>query len=359
MWRLVLLVITVLSAEVSSGQYLSLSGEEMENLKIKIKYDTAVRNICNGILKKADDAKKAVPNPIVNLSTAGRLRGDSIREQSVKSIKDFDKIWCFAFAYSFTNRDEYLVKLETFLLLWADINIANGEPINETKLEPLLEGYDVVRNKMNKQSTEKIDAWLHSIAEMETNKDEFKILKKYNNINSHRIKIVGMIGVLLNNREFVKYAEDELIKQIENNLYTDGSSFDFLERDALHYHCYTLEPLLRLSIALNRFNGKNYFNYTSSKNTSLKKSVDFLIPYLTREKRHQEYVNSRVNFDKVRSANGQDNYRTGRTFDPKEGVLVIELTSFFDSHYLLNLATYQFPVNRNNSFRMILNELSQ
>ena len=38
-------------------------------------------------------------------------------------------------------------------------------------------------------------------------------------------------------------------KQIAANLRPDGSSLDFHERDALHYHCYDLEPLLTLAIA--------------------------------------------------------------------------------------------------------------
>ena len=110
----------------------------------------------------------------------------------------------------------------------------------------------------------------------------------------------------------------------------DGSGIDFTERDALHYHVYTLEPLISLATTIKRATGKDYYNYISSTGSSIKKSVDFLIPFVTGEKTHPEYVNSKVSFDKKRSDNKEPGFEIGANFKPTAATEVIIEACYFE-----------------------------
>lgn len=151
----------------------------------------------------------------------------------------------------------------------------------------------------------------------------------FNNWNSHRLKVIGCIAYLLNNEEYKQYINEALPVQIEKNLLPDGSGFDFLERDALHYHVYTLEPLISLATVLKRATGKDYYNYVSPSGASIKKSIDFLIPYVTGEKTYGEYVNSKVAFDKKRAENKEAGFEIGANFQPTHGIGVITQAAYF------------------------------
>jgi len=97
----------------------------------------------------------------------------------------------------------------------------------------------------------------------------------------------------------------------------------------LHYHCYTLEPLLTLCMDA-KLNGYDLFHYVSPKGCSLQKAIDFLMPFATGEKVHQEFVNSRVKFDRIRSNAGQKDYQSGRLFRPEETLKTLTEYYFFN-----------------------------
>jgi hypothetical protein len=103
------------------------------------------------------------------------------------------------------------------------------------------------------------------------------------------------------------------------------------ERDALHYHCYDIEPLLELAIAANN-HGTNLYTYKSKSGASLEKSVKFLLPFCSGEKKHPEFVKSTVAFDRKRAESGDENYKAGHLFDPKKGGHSLELATAFDKN---------------------------
>lgn len=347
-----------LCSSVSSAQVISFNASEIAKMKELISSDTSAANRYEKISKDAKSALGASPHPIVKISTAGRLKGDTVREETNKATKDFYKIWCLAVSYSFTGDELYLRQAIKFILAWAEVNMASGEPINETKLDPVLEAYDIVRSKIANEEKQKIENWLRSIADAEINGRIYGTKTAVNNWNSHRIKIVGLIGFAIGDEKYKTYAESALKEQIKNNLLEDGSSWDFKERDALHYHCYDIEPLLKISIAFKR-TGKDYYKYISDNNSSLEKSVSFLKPYLSGIKYHEEFVNSNVNFDKRRSDNNQEAYKTGRKFEAKQAVQSLELAEYFDPSLLEVIKGINTNFGIFSSFRLLINEATR
>jgi hypothetical protein len=179
-----------------------------------------------------------------------------------------------------------------------------------------------------------------------------------NNWNSHRIKIIAMIVYTLHNDKYDEIIQQELARQIGINLYADGSGYDFTERDALHYHIYTLEPLITAATVIYRATGKDYFNYESEKGASIKKSVDFLVPFVTGEKTHDEFLNSRVGFDRARAKNNEKEYQPGSKFNPLSGIHVLEQAAYFNNKYTA-IAQQAIPLGspRNYDWQLILNKV--
>lgn len=318
-------------ASIATAQYIGLTSKEIPSIKKLIKKDSSVFNLYSSIKKVANAALKAGPNPIDTVVSEGHLSNDPKKVTTGKSLRDIDKIYSLGIAYKIEQNNIYLKKLTEFLVAWATVNQPQGNPINDTKFEDLFFAYDMVKAEVSSLQRQSIDTWLAKIAdeEIRTGKNKAKTTS-FNNWNSHRLKTIGLIAYILDNAEYKKYIDEELPVQIEKNLLPDGSGFDFHERDALHYHVYTLEPLISLSTVLKRATGKDYYHYVSASGASIKRSIEFLKPYVTGEKTHGEYVNSTVAFDKKRADNKEAGFEIGANFKPLHAIPVMIEACYFE-----------------------------
>jgi len=344
----------------ANAQYVSLSNDEFGNLKNLIKSDAGAKAAFAPFQTTADKALTEQPDPIEKITTEGKLAGDPDKIKTIKAVEDANKIYSMALVYKLYNNKTYLDKASEYLQAWARVNESSGDPIDETRLEDLIAGYDIIRNDMSAGVRKAVDNWLQEIADGELNSKYMAPGKgtAINNWNSHRIKIMAMIAYTLHNEKFGKIVQDELAKQIGINLYPDGSGHDFTERDALHYHIYTLEPLITAATVIYRATGKDYFNYESEKGSSIRKSTDFLVPFVTGEKTHGEFLNSHVAFDKARAKNGEKDYQAGAKFDPATGVHVLEQAAYFNNEYLEAIKKETPAGSRdNNDWQLVLNKV--
>jgi hypothetical protein len=313
------------------GQYVGLNKKEISNLKQIVIKDSSAKKFYSSIKRTADNALTQTPNPIDTVVSEGHLATDPKKIRTVQSLKDIDKIYSLVIAYVIDGNKGYLQKAGEYISEWAMVNQPQGNPINDTKFEDLLFAYDLVKNELSKDQKNAINSWLEKMANAEIKTALPKTKKtSYNNWNSHRLKTIGLIAYLLNNDTYKAYINVELPAQVEKNLLPDGSGIDFHERDALHYHVYTLEPLISLSTVLKRATGKDFYHYTSPSGASIKKSIDFLIPFVTGEKTHGEYVNSTVAFDKKRADNKEPGFQIGAPFKQTAGLGVLVQASYFE-----------------------------
>lgn len=273
---------------------------------------------------QADLALGAAPNPIHTIRTEGKLAGDPDKVATQTSLRDMRALSVLGYAFEITGDAKYADKARSFVLAWARVNQPTGDPIDETNLEPLIVAYDQTLESFSSSERRSVDAYLRRIIDA-----EWGARQVTSNWQSHRLKIVGLAAFVLKDDALIARAIEGFKKQIGANLNRDGSSYDFRERDALHYHVYDLEPLLTLAIAA-RNNGLELYDYTGKAGGSLRKSVNFLVPYCTGEKTHQEFVHSHVEFDRKRAANGEKGYQIGHLFRPAEGLRALSLASIFD-----------------------------
>lgn len=314
------------------GQVVGLTSAQREKLAELVKADKAAAAQFKSIQREADKALAATPNPIEKIQTEGKLKSDPVRIKTRDSLLDMQKIQALGWAFAVTGDARYAAKTKEFILSWARVNHATGDPIDETNLEPLIVAYDLVRDQFSLAEKSEVEGWLKKVAAAEIASRKEKSATSYNNWNSHRLKIVGLAGFALADKALIDYAVQGYRRQIEANLRADGSSFDFHERDALHYHCYDLEPLLTLAIAASQ-NGVDLYHFQAASGASLPKSIQFLVPYCDGTRTHAEWVNSKVAFDRKRAQSGDKHFAAGRLFEPREAAPVFELAAFFNESY--------------------------
>ncbi|MDB5117241.1 MAG: hypothetical protein JWQ79_2733 [Mucilaginibacter sp.] len=357
---IILLFVFAAFAMRAGAQYVSLSNDEFGKLKNLINNDPGVKAAFEPFETQASKALTEEPDPIERIASEGKLAGDPDKIKTGKAVEDVNKIYALALVYKIDGNKACLDKVAQYLQAWAKVNKSCGDPIDETKLENLIIGYDIVRNAIDPQVKKQVDSWLQDIADGELNSKYMAPGRgtAINNWNSHRIKIMAMIVYTLHNDKYEKIVQNELTKQIAINLNADGSGHDFEERDALHYHIYTLEPLITAAMVIYRATGKDYFNYESEKGSSIKKSVDFLVPFVTGEKTHGEFLNSHVAFDRARAKNNEKEYQPGSKFNPLNGVHVLEQAAYFNDKYLAAVKQATAGNTRHsNEWELVLNRV--
>jgi Alginate lyase len=354
-------VVTIALATLSFSSFAQLVGlnnDEIEKLKTRIKIDGQTKKLYQGFEKSALNYLNEQPNPIDTIRTEGLLKGNPKKEKTRLALADMNKMFILALQYRITNNRKYLNKCAEFLGAWARINKANGDPIDDTNLDKAIEAYDLIKKDMSSTDKKQIEQWLTETAWAEINSKRMKAGRAtaINNWNAHRLKEVGEIGYTLNNQDFIKWTIDNLKSHININLFPDGTSLDFKERDAMHYHIYDLEPMLKLAIMIDRANGPNFYTYESPNGSSIKKSVEWLIPYINGEKQHEEYVNTTVKFDRDRAKNNEPGFAPGTMFKPELALPVLKLSVYFDN----TQAELLKKVNHNDTnWQMVLDEIQR
>jgi hypothetical protein len=306
----------------------------------------------------------AVPSPADTILTEGILQGDPRKIKTWESLNDMQKVYALSLAYQINGDKKYLSKASEFLGAWAKSNRPQGNPINDTNLDRIIFAYDLLKKDITPELNSDVITWLKEVADQQI-KSYDKAVKRgkpsVNNWNSHRIKEVAEVAWAINNAELKSWAINAYKAQIEVNLLPDGSTTDFHERDALHYHVYGVDPLLVAATIIARgssFEG-NPYTFTSKSGSSLKKSIDWLIPFFTGEKTHAEWVNSKVAFDKKRAANGEKGYIAGTLFKPAEARTSIALAQYFEPQLLTIYRKEGKKDTKYPNFQFVLNEVKR
>lgn len=331
----------------------SLNPAEISRLQNLVTNNAAAAKQFASVRKFADAALLDNPNPIKTVVSEGHLESDPDKIHTTAALADMRKVESLAWAWAATGDARYAAKVREFILAWAKVNRSDGNPINETKFEPLITAYDLTRNTFPEFEKTAVDGWLKAKAEM---------LRKSTkgltgNWHSHRLKMMGLIGLVVNDPALWIFADDGYKKQIGENFAADGSSEDFKKRDALHYHLYTVEPLLTLACAGERL-GEHLFEFTATNGASLKKAVDFVIPFADGSKLHIEFVNTTIAFDRQRAANGEKEYQP-HPWNPKAAIDMFSMAAKFDPKYVgiinrISGATNEMFLN----WRMVVNAAS-
>ena len=311
---------------------ISLTLKQVEALRKATGDDPNAARAFEPVKKTADKALRESPNPIKRIVSEGRLYSDLEKKRSLQARNDLPKVEALGYAYAVLEKTGYGQKAREFVLAWARTYEPDGNPINETEFIRLMKGYDLTRALFSDSQRSEVDRWLLRMAERQKMGIRPSSSTSKNNHHSHRLKITGHTAFLIPNPELIRWVVADYQRHLDVNLYPDGATFDFHERDALHYHVYDLLPLVELAIAANK-NGVDFYGYATPQGANLEKSIAFLIPYITGEKEHREFVSSTVKFDFQRSAAGDPSIRAGEKWLPGKAKALFDLAGYFQPRF--------------------------
>lgn len=214
-------------------------------------------------------------------------------------------------------RQNNVVEVENKLLAFMDWWKPIGHPITEQELISILYDAIVVPNWSKfttiTQETTKTYARSFAAALVTTYEKPELLLNpltskryaddvQYNNFQSIRIYQVAYIADFLKDEELIKWSYEHLVKQIDNNLYDDGTSFDFHHRDSLGYHVYNVRALVKACLVLqggqHKYSNVDLYTYVTKNTNSIKNSIHYLFPYVKGEKEHYMLLKSHFRSDK-------------------------------------------------------------
>jgi len=284
-------------------------------------------------IQYADQALNGTPHPMARVHTEGTLNGQGIRDQSILAERDWTAALNLGLAYRLTGDKKYVSAADRYLGAWFAIYKPDFNPIDETPIDQLMMAYELTTGKLS-ETTERqaVELW-RSFAEGYIGWMEQQGTTNITNWSSHRVKLGVMAAYLLGDAKLEARGAVVFRDQLNRNMHSDGSVMDFYLRDALHYVFYDLDPLLMAALVAQR-HGQDWF-HTGEDGKNLADGVDWFVPYETGEKKHEEFVHSRVPIDAARA---KMNYKGfAGPWDPADGVDTLALATLMDSHFDLAL----------------------
>lgn len=287
------------------------------------------------ILADAEKHLSDQPHPLPHLHTEGTLPHQGIRDESIAAEKDWPLMRQAALAWRLSADGRYLQQVDAYLAAWAHTYEPDFNPIDETNLDGLIDAYVLTSSGLSPATREATRALLRKLGEGYIERVcQFPSPAhgtQTNNWQSHRIKLITLTAAALGDPAMLKTARELFQKQVAANIRPDGTVIDFQERDALHYVVYDLQPLVTAAIAAQPFD-PDWLRYTTPEGASVAKALDWLRPFATGERTHEEFVHTSVKFDRDRAQAGEKGY--GGQWDPKTSGTLYWLAAQLDDSYL-------------------------
>lgn len=247
------------------------------------------------------------PAPLARLHTEGTLPGHGIRDISIKAKADHPITLDFALAWRLTGERAFIDQTGRYLTAWADVYEMSFNPIDETGFDALMLAYDLTKADLPTATRTQMDAFWRRMAVGYLDAMDAGPKNAHTNWQSHRIKLAAMSAFATGDETLIARARKRYEAQVAANLNPDGTTFDFHERDALHYVTYNFDPLLMANLAA-KANGQDWFRHRAATGSSLPHSLDWFAAYARGDKTHIEFANSKIQFDRDRANSGQSEY---------------------------------------------------
>jgi hypothetical protein len=285
--------------------------------------DSPVRKYVNNLLSKAEKDRQAqikiIAIPAIHLE--GVLAKEPEYKESNDALNTINPLIGWAFAARLKTGPEGAVFAQLAhdgILTWIrTYRSPTGNPINESRLIPLLRAIDIFFPLFQPNEQAEAQAWLRGLI---LASDQFKGAhgrdeRGSNNFETWRLSIRAMAAQVLGDGTETAATATLMDEHIRQNIWDDGSTFDFHRRGALHYHVYDLEAYTQSAIYVPSI-------YQPEDKARLETAFLFLKPYFTGEKQNIEFSNpdpslgKPIKFDIQRKNSGQKDF-LNQPWDPK------------------------------------------
>jgi hypothetical protein len=201
-----------------------------------------LKRIANPLLSKH-------AHPMLTLGSSGKVnRRDPLLLASREAFKDADRAAVLALTYRLTHDTRYLDCVRDGLIQWATLNHPTGNPIDETRLDGFIWAYDLVSCDLSEQERRVVLRWFQAMR-FKKIAWNFGHVTTSNNYRIHQIKMLILLDTVLGfeNARRLDIASADKYSHINLN-HVSGVSVDYLQRHALYYHNYVMQPWLEIGL---------------------------------------------------------------------------------------------------------------
>jgi multidrug resistance efflux pump len=241
------------------------------------------------ILEAARKAERMPPAPVRIIHSAGVTEKSSDFAASRRAFLDADNFLFLAMASRLTGKSGYRESALAVANAWARVNQPTGQPIDETRLEAFLWGLDLLGPEADSAP---VHAWLERWSAA-NHAYSFGPKTESNNQMTHHLKIALMLDKYLGRTaDYERDLAAALRHEKVNLASADGSSLDYRERDAMHYHIFDLEAWTEIALL------------TGCCGSSIDRAFAFFENQMREHPGHIEFANSTVPIDSKRASEG-------------------------------------------------------
>jgi hypothetical protein len=361
-----LIVLSVLAAPAEAGDdpgefsiptTLPLEAGQLARLRRLVAEDKEARALAEEIHRRGRPLLDRKPRPLEVIHYEGLVNTDPRRIATVKKLKDMADVARLLNYWQVTADARAAEAMERYILAWSSTYRITGNDVNENKFFPLLNAYLAVRGGMDPPERKQVESWIRRMGQ--AHRRAVARPKQYTNRYGKSLRILAQAGIILGEKEWIAEARQGVKRFVARSLRADGTSHDLERRDTLTYHGSSLKTPLDLAIMLGP-PGRELYTWQNQAGGSIKKSVDYVVPYALGEKTRREWRRSKVGLDRRRSEAGLEKYRPGRLFEPKDALGLMEKASYFDPDlvdvvvHILDSEARRFP-----TWRVLLNEAAR
>jgi hypothetical protein len=304
-----------------------LAAAQLERLRQLVVSDPEAAALFAKLKEEAVGLTAKSPRPIAVIHYEGLVNTDPRRIETVSHLREMDDIAALFNYWQASGDEDAADALRRFTIAWAKTYRPTGNDVNENKFLPIFDSYAALRETFAEEDRAIVDAWMREMARLHAG--GIRNSKRFTNRFAKRVRMLATFGLIFDNEEWNDTASDGFRQFVINSLRGDGSSADLEHRDSLTYHNSALRSAIGVALVAGD-DGPALYTWTSPAGASVKKSVDFVVPYATGSKQREEWVNTTVELDRRRAAEGLEKYQPGRLFDPADALPLMEEAAVFD-----------------------------
>jgi hypothetical protein len=343
--------------EFSIPTTLPLDANQLAKLRRLVKEDDEAAALAEKIKRAGRPLLDGEPQPLKVIHYEGLVNTNPKRIATVKKLRDMADVARLLRYWQVTGDPNAAEAMDRYVLAWSSTYEITGNDVNENKFFPLLNAYLAVRSRMKTAERKRVNAWVRKMGQ--AHRRAVAKPRQYSNRYGKSLRILAQAGIILGEEKWVAEAKQGVKRFVKQSLRADGTSRDLERRDTLTYHGSSLKTPMDLAIMLGG-DGRELYTWENEAGGSIKKSVDYVVPYALGKKTRREWRHSKVGLDRRRAEAGLDKYKRGRLFKPRDALGLMEKASYFDPDlvdvvvHILGSDAKRFP-----TWRAVLNEAAR
>jgi hypothetical protein len=277
----------------------------------------------------AEDSLELVARPIGRFELAGTLNGHSGHVRSDKAKRDFPAIFALAvtaFRGQEPLRSRSQAAAAAALMSWARVYRPTGNPIDEWFFVPLLQAADLVTGSLSPGDRAALLGWAGEFAVAGDRFYEGRAPRnpsRGNNWMARRL-LIRTVAATVAGDLGARAATPGLLRQFTERNYVagpsgerDGRTFDFIQRDALHYHVAAVQPLVEIALYAPDL-------ADLATRAAIGSGLEFVRPFFLGERQHVEFARTTISFDRERRDDGNPAFANA-PWNPAAGRVMLRL----------------------------------